>query len=144
MPSLTSWVSRSNPSSSTRSWIESPSTDRDVREQRVVRTLEPRACVVAKPVGGVGHDAPEFLGRALLQLAPDEPARPRRRGRLRHLEVVAPDLGPDVGLVPVHPRAAHLDLLARELGRPGPAAEAVAPLEQQDAVAPLLQLTGRR
>ena len=109
--------------------------------QWIVRTLEPLACVVAQAIRAVRHQPPELLRRALLELLPDEPAGERRGRALRHLEPVAADFRPDVGLVPVHPRAAQLDLLPAELERPGTTSDTVPALEQHRAMAGMRQLS---
>ena len=63
--------------------------------------------------------------------AVDAPGEQLRCGALADALTRPQQLGPRVGLVPVHPSAAQLDLLAAPLGRPRAPAEAIARLDQR-------------
>ena len=145
--SSTSRSSSSSPSSSMRSRIVCRSNCRHRRRRRrAARTgagaparrpstnrFQPRSAIASRSAG-----------RAGAALAADPPAGGRLGIGELDADAAARDLRPGVGLVPVHPAAAVLDLLAVPVGRPGAPAEAVLRLQQQRAAPRQRDLAGRR
>ena len=100
-------------------------------EQRVVGLRQRLLDAVDEQVPAALGDGVPLGDRPGAALVPDEPARDV--GVLADLdpEAGAGDLRPDVGLVPVHPAAAELDVLVVPPARPGAPAEPVAGLEEE-------------
>ena len=100
-------------------------------EERIVRTRQRRCSRRNEAAVGAQHDRVALLGRTGAALAVDAPRHQLRCGALTDALTRPQQLGPRVGLMPVHPAAAELDLLAAPLRRPRATAEAVARLDQR-------------
>ena len=112
------------------------------REHRVVRVRQ-------RPLDAVHELQPAAVGdrvslgdRPAAPLVADVPGGHVGVARQLDGQAGAGDLGEGVRLVPVHPAAAVLDLVAVPRSRPGAAAQPVAPLQQQHAATVPRRLTG--
>ncbi len=100
-------------------------------QQRVVRGREGVVDAVDEPVPAAPGDRVALGDRALAALVADEPRGDLGVGAQVDRQAGAGDLRPGVGLVPVHPAAAVLDVDALPGRRPGAAADAIAGLQQE-------------
>ena len=100
-------------------------------QQRVVRVGECRPHPLHEPVPALLGDHVALADAAASPLPVDVPGGAVGVARELDGEAGARDLAPGVRLVPVHPSAAVLDLLAVPRCRPGAPAEPVTGLEQQ-------------